>query len=240
MFSIVGIAKIKTRAALARRASHHLRCHDVPNADPARLHQNACAWNGSHEDLAAAFFAVTSPLAKRKDAVHCIEVMLTTSPEWFEDDPKNIKASRLTFEAKNWLQETFGASNVFAMGLHRDEKTPHLWAFVTPIHEGRLVAKHFLGTPQKMRSFHDSWALKMAPFGLSRGAVKSGARHIDVKTYYSAVNGHAAAQESISREMSRRALNAAARLADLEARADELSFYIDRHDPAPMSHSIRS
>jgi hypothetical protein len=116
----------------------------------------------------------------------------------------------------------FGKENIVALGMHRDEKSPHIWAFVTPIFEGKLRASRWLDGPKKMEKLHTDWAAKMAPFGLVRGAKKSGANHIDIRTYYTAVNGDKDAQEGISREMARRASRAQKRAEVAEKLAIEI------------------
>jgi hypothetical protein len=93
---------------------------------------------------------------------------------------------------------------------------------VTPIHNGKLRASHWIDGPQKLAALHTKWAERMAPHGLQRGASKSKANHIDVRTYYSAVNGNAAAQETISREMSRRAARAKRRAEAAERKTAEI------------------
>ena len=74
--------------------------------------------------------------------------------------------------------------------------------------DGKLRASRWLDGPKKMEKLHTDWAEKMAPYGLLRGSKKSNSKHIDIRTYYSAVNGMANSQESIAREMSRRAASA--------------------------------
>jgi hypothetical protein len=208
MFSIIGIKKLKQRGQVAQRASHHLRGHAVPNADPTRFALNASNWNRSARELADEIWTRTEPAMQRKDGVRVIELLLTASPDWFAGDHKGIRTKELMHGARDFLGEVFGVQNVAAWGLHRDETTPHVWALVTPIHEGKLKASRWIDGPSKLAALHTKWAEKMKPFGLQRGARKGGASHVDIRTYYSAVNGDKSAQETISREMARRAARA--------------------------------
>ncbi len=221
MFSIVGLQKLKTRGQIARRASHYLRAHVVLNADPTRARLNATSWRGAARSLADAIWTRTTPAAQRKDSVRALELLLTASPEWFHGEAAGEKIKALLKGAKAFLAETFGLDNVAAWGIHRDEQTPHVWALVTPIKDGKLRASHWVDGPKKLADMHTRWANHMAPHGLRRGAHKSKATHIDVRTYYGAVNGDATAQETINREMSRRAARAERRAEESEARAAE-------------------
>lgn len=219
MFAILGIEKHKTRATISARASHHLRGHDVPNADPALAHKNACTWKGDVRGLVDEVWRVTEPAMQRKDGIRLVELMLSASPEWFKENGGPGRTQDLVTGARAFVNETFGAANVVAAGVHMDEKTPHFWVFLTPIFEGKLRASRWLDGPEKLQKLHTDWAAKMAPFGLKRGVKKSGAKHVAVRTYYAAVNGNPAAQESIAREMSRRSLRAQKRAEEAELKA---------------------
>lgn len=221
MFSILGMHKLKDKGTLTKRACHHMRSHAVANADPTRSSLNGTSWSGSADALVAEIWRKTDPAMQRKDSVRIVELMLTASPEWFEDDPKGARLKQLSQGAREFICETFGAENLIAFGIHRDEKTPHVWAFITPIFDGKLRASRWLDGPKKLEKLHTDWAEKMAPFGLVRGAKKSRAQHIDIRTYYSAVNNNEAAQETISREMSRRAVRAQKRAQEAEKKATD-------------------
>ena len=132
MFAILGMQKHKDRGTLIKRASHHLRAHVVANADPARLGLNASSWQGTASALVDEIWQKTEPAMQRKDGVRVVELMLTASPEWHYDNP-NSRLRQLSTGAREFICETFGKGNIVAMGLHRDEKTPHIWALITPI-----------------------------------------------------------------------------------------------------------
>ena len=50
-------------------------------------------------------------------------------------------------DALKWLRERHGGSNVVYAGIHRDETTPHMYAYVVPLDEatGRLNCRKWLG-----------------------------------------------------------------------------------------------
>jgi hypothetical protein len=213
--AILGLGKLK-RAEVVGRASHQLRGHLVANADPARAALNVTSWKGSAHELADEIEARVGPLRKRKDAVSSIELMLTASPGWFKEHGGTGATVDLLARARQWLGTTFGASNVVAFGVHRDESTPHIWALVTPITpDGRLSAAHWCDGPKKLAAMHDTWAAATADLGLTRGVRASRAQHVDVRTFYAAANGSPAATMKLTREVNARAGRAKAR-AELE------------------------
>lgn len=219
MFSIIGVKKHKAQDRLIRTLRHHLREGVVPNADPAQLAKNVRAGQaGDAAAVAAALLARVEPLVKRKDAVKAIELNLAASPEWFQRRGGTGTSQELWDAAKAFLRATFGRENVIAFGMHRDETSPHVWAVVTPIHEGKLRASHWLDGRKKLAELHDQWADATKHLGLRRGASKSGAKHVDVQTYYAAVKGQKSARETVSREMSRRIAVASDGLEQLEGR----------------------
>lgn len=219
MFAILRTQKHNSADTIRRRCNHHLRAHDVQNADPALAGLNH-AWGPSQAaQLARAIQERVEPLVKRKDNVRCIEVLLTASPEWFGSDRPG-QARRLTKAAAQWLSAEFGRDNVMGFGLHMDETTPHVWAMVTPIVAGRLNASALTGSPEKMRQLQDRWAKLTAPLGLVRGVRKSGARHTTIRTFYAAANGCEKARAALEQEQAKRAAKAQQLAAEAQARAD--------------------
>ena len=223
MFSIIGIAKHKERARLWRVLQHHLRELAVLNADASQAHKNVRSGTpGDAAAVTAAVFERVEPLVKRKDAIRAIEVNLAASPDFFKRHGGIGTSQQLWDAAKVFLRDTFGRENVIAFGMHRDETSPHVWAVVTPIHDGKLRASYWLDGPKKLAALHDRWASATAHLGLKRGAAKSGAKHVDVGTYYAAVNGLKSGREVVAREMSRRGARAREQLAEIEKREREV------------------
>ena len=74
------------------------------------------------------------PEKRRKDAVLCIEHLITASPEW--DGWGDPKREKIFFErSRKWLENKYGKNNLISTSIHRDETTPHLVAYVVPIDE---------------------------------------------------------------------------------------------------------
>ena len=221
-FAILRTAKLKGRAALIGRAAHHLRSHPVPNADSTR--SNVTSWKGTARQLADEVLRRTEPLMRRKDAVQAIEVLLTASPEWWSQHGGAGEPRDFARVAKTWLTEQFGAGNVVAVGMHMDERTPHVWAVVTPITpDGRLAASTWLDGPRRMSAMQDSWAAAARPLGLVRGVERASGSHISTRLFYAAAGGAPGAVAAIEREMRTRAKRAREKAEEAERRAEEIT-----------------
>lgn len=181
---IFRIQKLKAAVSIRRSLKHAFREQDTPNADGAKANQNQHVGAKSGNE-AMKKIRQRWPEKRRKDAVLAIEHLLTASPEWFEG--KTLKEQNAFFnDGLNWLREKYGAENVVYAGIHRDEKTPHLYAYVVPLDEstGRLNAKNWVGGSKALTQLQDEIAAVAEPHGLERGARKSKARHKEVRTWY--------------------------------------------------------
>lgn len=186
MHCILRVSKLKTVGAIAGSCAHTFRDRETPNADAGRTHLNAFVGAASAKAVLAAVRA-RLPAKRRKDAVLCLEYLVTASPSFFAE-----KKSRSDYfsRALKWLREKHGAQNVVCAGIHRDETTPHMVAYVVPLTtDGRLSAKDFVGGPQKLSrmqtEFHQTVG---ASFGLQRGLQGSKAKHTTVRRFYRAMN----------------------------------------------------
>lgn len=76
------------------------------------------------------------------------------------------------------------------MGIHRDESTPHMYAYIVPIDpKGKLNARHFLGECNALSKMQTDFYENVGKdHGLERGIEKSKAKHVDIKSYYARVN----------------------------------------------------
>lgn len=131
----------------------------------------------------------------RKNAVLCVEMLLTASPEYFRpQEPSRAgyyeaqKLSDWQQAVTRWLDQEYGNRLVRAE-LHLDESTPHIHAYLVPLDErGKLNCRGIFGGRQKLSQFQDSYAAAMSPLGLERGIKGSRAKHTKLKQYYAAVN----------------------------------------------------
>ena len=94
-------------------------------------------------------------------------------------------------DALKWLRERHGGANVVYAGIHRDETTPHMYAYVVPLDEatGRLNARKWLGGAAALSEMQTEFAQVVgARHGLERGIKGSRAKHERVKRHYGLVN----------------------------------------------------
>lgn len=186
-FAIMRCKKLKGMGSVASSLQHHFRERETANADPARTPENGY-WVGKTTDETMGLLRERLPEKHRKDAVLAVEYMMTASPDWWE---KASKQQQTEFVKKSgeWLIEKYGKDNVIAFGVHHDEKTPHVSAFVVPrTADGRLSAKEFIGNRDKMSADQTSYAAKVADLGLERGIEGSKAKHVTIQQYYARVN----------------------------------------------------
>jgi hypothetical protein len=186
-FCILRTAKLRTFGSIAGSAGHTFRELPTPNADPARTHLNVTIGANGSRALCAAVTA-RLPDKYRKDAVRCIEYLITASPEYFTS--ASSKAQNAYFkDATKWLYEKHGKENVVCLNMQLDETSPHLVAYVVPrLPDGRLSAKEFLGGRAKLRKMQSEFAERVGhPAGLVRGIEGSKAHHTTNKEFNAAL-----------------------------------------------------
>ena len=184
-FAILRTAKLKSFGEIGGSLSHNYRDRPTPNANPQQTHNNEHSFSSA--DLVMTAIKNKLPEKRRKDAVLCVEYLITASPDWIgwskSDEQKYFE------DAKKWLEDKHGKDNVIATTIHRDESTPHLVAYVVPLVDGKLNAKHFLGGREKLSKMQTDFADKVGrSVGLVRGLEGSKAEHQTIKQYYANVN----------------------------------------------------
>lgn len=187
-FCILRVKKLKTMGAVSGSAQHTFREIETKNADATRTHLNVTI---GARTSAAVHAAVKSrlPEKRRKDAVLCLEYLITASPEWWKTVPTKDWNAYLK-AATNWLYARHGKENVVCLNVQRDETSPHMVAYIVPrTKDGRLSAKEFVGGPAKLKKMQSDFAEKVGkPVGLQRGVEGSKADHTSIKKYYAELN----------------------------------------------------
>ena len=188
-YAILRTQKLKATGAVWRSLKHAFREQPTPNADPERAANNAHLGASSAREAMEKVRA-RLPEKRRKDAVLAIEYLITASPEAMKGMGSNGCTAYFN-DALKWLKQRHGGANVVYSGVHRDESTPHMYAYVVPLDEstGRLNARRWLGGAKALSEMQTDFAATVgAQHGLERGIKGSRAKHERVKRHYGLVN----------------------------------------------------
>ncbi len=204
MYAVMRFNKLKTMGQVSSRGAHNERTRDTPNADSARRQENErLAGTGDwHADVQG---RLDDAPKIRVNAVLALDYVFTASREFFEHGDEREHGARLDAwrdRTMDWLRDRFGADNVVAAILHRDELTPHIQAMVVPIDDrGHLAAKTFIGTPSKVSEMQTSYARAVEDLGLVRGVQGSVADHQTVRDYYAKIMAPTPAPEMVRQHL---------------------------------------
>ena len=188
-YAILRTEKLKSVASVWRSLKHAFREQPTENADPERAASNAHLGASSAREAMEKVRA-RLPEKRRKDAVLAIEYLITASPEAMAKMAPQERTAYFN-DALKWLKQRHGGANVVYSGVHRDEKTQHMYAYVVPLDEstGRLNARRWLGGAKALSEMQTDFAANVgARHGLDRGIEGSKAKHQRVKRHYGLVN----------------------------------------------------
>jgi hypothetical protein len=190
-YALINIQKIKTFTELDGRSKHNLRIAYSKNVDATKSRNNI-NWRAnpklSIKDEAKRIFEKTQQMRSskgvkqlRSDTVKAVEIVLSASPEFFENSFWGETPERITeyFKAQiNWAKHHFkGKGKLIAANLHNDESNPHLHLIFVPIslkstNQGKVPtfsARDFVGNKTTMSEIRDSHAAFNWMYGLERG-----------------------------------------------------------------------
>lgn len=188
-YAIMRMNKLKGGSDVAKSLNHNFRDKATPNADPERSQLNIHMATGTDAAMGMLRKRLNSlDRTPRKDAVTCVEYLMTASPEWFAETSEQ-QHQEFFNGCKEWLASKYGNENIISFSVHLDETTPHISAHVVPItKDGRLSAFELIGSKKQMQDDQTSFAVKHEHLGLERGVKGSKAEHQDIKSYYAGVN----------------------------------------------------
>jgi hypothetical protein len=186
-YCILRTAKLTKLGNITSSAKHTFREIPTRNVDAKRTHLNR-TWGAQNAAAVRAAIRARLPAKRRKDAVLCIEYLVTASPKWFKTAPK-AQQDAYFMAAMRWLKNRHGEANVVCMNLQLDETSPHLVAYVVPLtKDGRLSAKDFLGGRKVLSEMQTEFASQVGkPVGLKRGIEGSRAIHTTPKAFNAAL-----------------------------------------------------
>jgi hypothetical protein len=199
MYAVLRIAKLKSMGEIGGLGTHNERTRETRNADEARRDENV-RLVGSGDWCADAQARLDQAPRIRSNAVLAIEHVMTASRDFYHQGDPAARAQRLddwTERSMAWLRERYGAQNVVAAVLHKDEQTPHIQALVVPLLDDArgLNAKHWTAGRAALSAMQDSYGRAMEPLGLERGVKGSVADHQTVKEFYAKIEAPTPAPE---------------------------------------------
>ena len=186
-YAILRVQKLKSEVGIRRSLKHAFREQETPNADTKRTPENTHIGAPSSAESLREVRA-RRPEKVRKNAVLAVEYLVTASPEVMKAKTREAQDAYFS-DALTWLKARHGAENVVYAGIHRDETTPHMYAYVVPKDpSGKLNCRHFLGGAKALSDMQTDFALAVGKrHQLERGIKGSKARHTTVKQYYAAL-----------------------------------------------------
>jgi len=204
MYAVMRFAKLKNMGQIKALGKHNERERETRNADEARREDNV-RLAGSGDWCADVQARLDTVPTIRANAVLALEYVMTASKEFYAQGDDQERAARLdewTERSMGWLRERFGAENVVAAVLHKDELTPHVQAVVVPITEaGRLSATHYVDGAEKLHEMQTSYARAVEDLGLVRGVQGSVATHQTVQEYYAKIQELTPAPEIVRQHL---------------------------------------
>ncbi len=190
-YAILRHAKITSQDQATKATAHNYRQYPVLNADAQPAHPNVEFVNPQERnywELAEERIAEAGITIRRKDAVRCVEIVLTASPEFFQRDERgravDMQDSQWMKDIRTYLTATFGEKNLIGLQIQQDEKSPHIHALVVPITPDNRLSARDVFNPATLRAYQTNFAEAMKPHGLSRGVEHSQAEHRDMKQMY--------------------------------------------------------
>lgn len=189
-YAILRTQKLKAVQAVRRSLMHAFRDMETPNADPAKTPDNTHIGAAGTESALKSFSArLNTQKHLRKNGVLAIEYLMTGSPEVMAKMDREAQDAYFS-DALTWLRTRHGEENVFYAGIHRDESTPHMYAYVVPIDEkGKLNCSAYLGSARALSAMQTDYANVVGrKYGLIRGIEGSKAKHERVKRHYAVIS----------------------------------------------------
>lgn len=204
-YAIIRVEKLKSRQAITESFRHMCRTKKAPTANPALRHLNKVIIGSmsAKEDFEKKLATVDNI---QKNAVLGVEVLMTTSPDWWQTATKEMKTDWLKSSVK-YLADTFGKSNITHLQLHLDERTPHLTGMIIPRikkyvksrekDEVKLSASTWFDGAHKMIALQDGYHQAVEHLGLERGERNSQTQHERPNTYLDRVQKQKVEQKEI-------------------------------------------
>ena len=195
-YAILRFAKYKG-PEIGRIESHNERTKEKyasnPDIDTSRSHLNFQLVFPERKYRAEAEKQIAEAGCRtRSDSVRVVEVLVTTSPEFFKGK-KKAEVRAYFNEALDFMQKHQSKDTIISAVVHMDEKTPHMHLCFVPLTEDkRLSAKEIVGNKKKLTWWQDEfWKHMVGKYpDLERGesASETGRTHIPPRLFKEAVH----------------------------------------------------
>lgn len=222
MYCIAKFQKVKERQKFSAMSNHNFRIHltqaEAKRIDGSRSHLNRilinplCVDTKNSSDMGKQIFSFyeKNQIVVKTNSVLAVDLVLTTSPEFFHDANGNAWHEngkvRPEFQRKidewvavqiDFVKKQFGESAIKMAVLHLDETTPHIHFVITPEQTKELKYKNQFGEHKKVvtslnadrwnptfwKKFLTNYEKDNKRFGLKKGEEGSMAENVDLKTF---------------------------------------------------------
>ena len=184
-FVVARVAKIKSFSTIGKAANHNFRLKSEYEREHVNRNIKAnILVHGSTDLLKDCKERINQADKKadgtiRSNAVLAVEMILSASPDFFNNPDKPENLDEWTKANVAWLKEQYGPNFVNAV-VHLDEQTPHIHAFIIPIDErNKLNCRCILGGRDTLKNLQSNAYEAVKHLGLERGISKAttGATH---------------------------------------------------------------
>jgi len=201
MWAVINVLKLKKNQDISKIADHNLRITESVNVKKDLTKHNSFFVGSNGMDPLAEMDQRLEKVGKyRKDANKVVNLVLSASPEFFEQASKEDikKWEEVSFK---WAKDTFGEENIIYAVVHNDEKTKHFHISLTPIKDGKLRSNLWFDGPAKLRKLHTDYAKVVKEFGIKRGDRFVKASADDITSYSKKVNASKRYEEGLERDL---------------------------------------
>lgn len=199
MQQVINILKMKSNQEIDFVANHNLRQVDSRNVNSKKTYLNKYFIGNSQTNVLQELSDKLLTVPKyRKDAVKTVNLVLSASPEFFDDKTKIKEWEQVT---QKWAEDTFGKQNIIYSVIHYDEKTPHFHICIVPIKDGKLNASYWLDGPSKLHKLHDTLNQCLKPLGLRRGQKEIKSSQVELSDFYKKVNSSTAYDKNLDKRL---------------------------------------
>lgn len=202
MYQVIDVKKQKNRQQIKDVDDHNLRETHSRNVDKKKTKDNKFYVGSPKMDSIAVMEEHLKKCPKyRKDANINIKLVLSASPEFFQNSTKK-QVEEWEKDTQKWIEDTFGKDNLIYSVVHNDEKTKHFHVSFTPIApDGKLNSGYWFDGPAKLKKLHDSYNKITKKYGLRRGKPLVKPTQTELDSYYKIVSSSTAYDRQLDKKL---------------------------------------